>query len=104
MSDETKLTLQCPVHFRRGSKGRGDKALAPGGKQTGGVNRRSEETKLPLRCPVPSRRGSRGRVERRAGQPKAPATPPPAGRVPKISRLLALAIKFDGMLQRGEVR
>src|SRR3990170_2361781 len=48
-------------------------------------------------------RGEQGRVEMR---PHAPAAPRPttAGRVPRISRLMALAIRFDGMLQRGEVK
>lgn len=33
------------------------------------------------------------------------ATPPevPAGRVPRISRLMALAIRFDGLVRSGEV-
>jgi hypothetical protein len=30
--------------------------------------------------------------------------PAPTGRVPKVARLMALAIKFDGMLARGEVK
>ncbi len=29
---------------------------------------------------------------------------PPHGRIPRIARLMALAIRLDGMLQRGEVR
>lgn len=33
----------------------------------------------------------------------APIAPATVGRVPHLSRLMALAIKFDGMLQRGEV-
>ena len=32
------------------------------------------------------------------------SAPVPTGRVPKISRLMALAIRFQGMLDRGEVR
>ncbi len=32
-----------------------------------------------------------------------PAPPPPPGRVPRVARLLALAIKFDKMLQDGVV-
>ncbi len=35
---------------------------------------------------------------------KAKPTPAPAGRVPKLARLMALAIKFDGMLERHEVK
>lgn len=32
-----------------------------------------------------------------------PAPPPPPGRVPRVARLMALAIKFDKMLQDGVV-
>jgi len=32
-----------------------------------------------------------------------PAPPPPPGRVPRVARLMALAIKFDKMLQDGMV-
>jgi len=36
------------------------------------------------------------------------AAPPPApqstGRIPRIARLMALAIRFEGLVQRGEVR
>src|SRR4051812_38907480 len=39
----------------------------------------------------------------RDGEQPTP-TPAPKERVPKISRLMALAIRFDGLLQRGEVR
>lgn len=33
----------------------------------------------------------------------APETPEPAGRVPRVSKLMALAIRFDQMLANGEV-
>ena len=48
-------------------------------------------------------RGERGRVE---VKPHAPAPPPLAlaGRVPRVSRLMALAIHFDALLRRGEVK
>ena len=48
-------------------------------------------------------RGQHGRVEMK---PQSPAAPPsaPAGRVPRISRLMALAIRFDEMLRKGEVK
>jgi len=32
-----------------------------------------------------------------------PAPAQPAGRVPRVARLMALAIRFDDLLQRGEV-
>jgi hypothetical protein len=45
-------------------------------------------------------------VERSAGVRRAqePAPEPPRGRVPRITRLMALAIKFDGYLRDGLVR
>ncbi len=49
------------------------------------------------------RAGRKGRQELQQGD--APAQQPsPQGRVPKLSRLMALAIRFDGLLQRGEVK
>ncbi len=49
------------------------------------------------------RRGDRGRRRLRQGQRKrAPAGEP--GHVPRISRLLALAIHFEGLVHRREVR
>ncbi len=42
----------------------------------------------------------RGRREMRVG--RAPAVPEiPAGRVPRVARLMALAIRFDGLLRDG---
>ena len=32
-----------------------------------------------------------------------PVTPPPKGRVPRISRLMALAIRFDRLIKEGEI-
>jgi hypothetical protein len=44
---------------------------------------------------------------RRAGQKVikagAPAPPLPAGRVPLVSRLLALAIRYEGLVEEGEM-
>ena len=48
-------------------------------------------------------RGQHGRVEMKPHAPAAP-TVAPAGRVPRVSRLMALAIRFDEMLRRGEVK
>ena len=49
------------------------------------------------------RRGQHGRVEVKPLAPAAPS-PSPRGRVPRISRLMALAIRFDEMLRKGEVK
>jgi len=38
-----------------------------------------------------------------AGRPKREAAPPPP-RIPRITRLMALAIKFQDMIDRGEVK
>ena len=35
---------------------------------------------------------------------KGPAAPVPLPRIPRVTRLMALAIKFQGMVDRGEVR
>src|SRR5688500_12958374 len=46
--------------------------------------------------------GEKGRLELHQGEaPDPPAAP--AGRVPKLSRLMALAIRFEILLARGEV-
>ena len=48
---------------------------------------------------------SNGRSGRKRLSPKKPAvqTVPP-GRVPRISKLMALAIRFDGLIRDGKVR
>jgi len=49
------------------------------------------------------RRGARGRKRAAEGEkPTLPAVEP--GRVPRISRLMALAIHFDGLIRKGAVR
>ena len=45
----------------------------------------------------------RGRKELRAG-PAPPGPPPDPGRVPRVSRLMALALRFEGLLQAGVVK
>jgi hypothetical protein len=62
------------------------------------------EKQLTLKCDIHFRTGRQGRLEMKAGRRATPVAPAPVGRVPKIARLMALAIKFDGMLSRGEVR
>ena len=47
-------------------------------------------------------RGGRGRKELCANR-QEPAPLPP-GRVPRVSRLMALALRFDGMVRAGEVQ
>src|SRR3954470_11922304 len=58
---------------------------------------------LTVNAKVHFHRAEKGTLEMRDGV--EPALPPtPRGRVPKISRLMALAIRFDRLLQRGEVK
>jgi hypothetical protein len=46
---------------------------------------------------------ARGRKGLRAG-PEASGPAPAPGRVPRVSRLMALALRFDGLLQAGVVK
>ena len=60
-------------------------------------------TSLTLTCPVPLQR--RRRRQRRDGSPGSESAPPPLppGRVPRVARLMALAIRFDLLLREGVV-
>ena len=49
-------------------------------------------------------RREKGRLELRPNMAPVHAAVARAGRVPRVSRLMALAIHFDGMLRRGEVK
>ena len=46
------------------------------------------------------RSGGQGRKELQGGQPQPPLPP---GRVPRVARLMALAIRFDGFVRDGTV-
>ena len=54
---------------------------------------------LTVECKVHFRHASHGQRRMRVGP--APAVPP--GRVPRVSRLMALAIRFEELLRRGDV-
>lgn len=58
-------------------------------------------TTLKVECKIHVRRVGAG-APKSYGSGQRPATPP-AGRVPRVARLLALAIKFDGLVRTGEV-
>jgi hypothetical protein len=49
------------------------------------------------------RRGTRGRKRAAEGKPPTPPSVEP-GRVPRISRLMALAVRFDRLIREGAVR
>jgi hypothetical protein len=48
-------------------------------------------------------RGAESRIELREGEAPVVQMPPP-GRVPRVAKLMALAIKFDRLLREGAVR
>lgn len=58
---------------------------------------------LTLECKIHFKNSRRGRKRMRYGVDPAESSVEP-GRVPRISRLMALAIRFDGLLMRGLVR
>jgi hypothetical protein len=58
-------------------------------------------TTLTIELPVHFQRGGRGsRKELRSGMEAAPMPP---GRVPRVSRLMALALRFDELVRTGQV-
>src|SRR3954447_1990139 len=56
--------------------------------------------KLTVQCRLHERRGRKGRVELVEGPGPEPL---PTGRVPRVSRLLALAHRFQKLLDQGVV-
>jgi hypothetical protein len=60
------------------------------------------QTSLTFQCKVHFTKAWRGRKQMAVGEAPAPA-PVPLGRVPRIARLMALAIRFEGLLLQGEV-
>lgn len=58
---------------------------------------------LTLTTAVHFRRGTKGRLEMAAGPKPISESAVPEGRVPKVARLMALAIRMQGLLDRGEV-
>jgi hypothetical protein len=64
------------------------------------------EAGLTLTSKVHFRRGGKGRLELAPGPRPVRDDPPPAGdgRVPKVARLMALAVRLQGLLDRGDVR
>jgi hypothetical protein len=59
-------------------------------------------TPLTIELPVHFHRGGRGsRKELRAGTAAAESLPP--GRVPRVARLMALALRCDGLIRTGQV-
>lgn len=63
----------------------------------------AETTSLKVTCNVHFQQKRFGRKQMTVGKAPTPV-PVPLGRVPRISRLMALAIRFDRLLAEGEVR
>ncbi len=61
-------------------------------------------TPLSVECSVHFQRGGPGRRKTMTAGPKPEGPPLPAGRVPRVARLMALAIRFDGLVRSGAVR
>ncbi len=61
-------------------------------------------TALTVTSKVHFTRGGKGRVGLNAGPAPLPIYPPSSGRVPKLARLMALAVRSEGLLAGGEVR
>src|SRR5262249_44202746 len=60
------------------------------------------KTPLTVTCNVHFNLKAKGRKQLRSGQaPKQPANP---GRTPRIAKLMALAIRFEGLIRSGRVR
>jgi hypothetical protein len=62
-----------------------------------------EQTSLTVACKVHFTQARHGRKRMTAGVAPVAATIP-LGRVPRLARLMALAIRFESLLQQGEVR
>ena len=54
-----------------------------------------------IECTLPRQRGGGGRRPPGDDRPAEPRLPLAPGRVPRVSRLMALALRFEGLLQQG---
>lgn len=59
--------------------------------------------RITTRSSIHFRLARRGRKELRRGKSPPPLAPPVFGRVPRIARLMALAIRLRGLIDSGEV-
>ena len=60
-------------------------------------------TPLTVTCPVPFQRRRRRQRNDGSPGPESVPPPPPPGRVPRVARLMALAIRCDRLLREGVV-
>jgi hypothetical protein len=56
---------------------------------------------ITIECSIHVNREAHGRIELRQGEEVTQAIAP--GRVPRVSRLMALAIRFDKLIRNGEI-
>ena len=61
----------------------------------------STDTDLTVVCPVSFRRTKSGRKRLKVG-PEEP--PPKAATIPRVAKLMALALRFDGLVRSGVVK
>ena len=54
-------------------------------------------------CPLPGRRRRRGQPRAAPAALATPRTPLPAGRLPRVSRLMALALRLDHLVRTGAI-
>ena len=60
--------------------------------------------RITTRSTIHFARAPRGRKELRRGEAPPPPAPPVFGRVPRLARLMALAIRMQRLIDSGEVR
>ena len=60
-------------------------------------------TGITVQCKIHFKNGRRGRKRARQGEAPAPVPVEP-GNVPRISRLMALALRFESLVRSGEVQ
>lgn len=62
-----------------------------------------DRSSIQVEVVIPVRQSGRAKVMEKTRGPAAPV-PAPLPRIPRVTRLMALAIKFQDMVDRGEVR
>jgi hypothetical protein len=63
----------------------------------------NDHASIQVEVMIPVRQSGRAKALEKAKGPAVPV-PPPLPRTPRVTRLMALAIKFQDMVDRGEVR
>jgi hypothetical protein len=61
----------------------------------------TKNTGLTVQCKIRFKNGNRGRKRIQEGESPTPVTP---GSIPRITRIMALAIRFEGLVQSGKVK